>query len=233
MHRGIRWARSELIYNSENLKKCMLHLKSNRGCTPITEREKKVQRKNWEIRIEIATLTIAFLMLLITCPRTSSWFKQTIPIQFGFLMNDKILQKIELSTGDPAKPIFLRFHNSERGTLTGVNLNIRFYRPLVLSGTKSAIDFIPGKTTYEGFTVISSTSSHSRGEKFFHGPSPDNAYYAIRYSELVMTGDEDIDIKVELNTKNIAPGTYRVGVITSSTQPIYDLNQADLFISMK
>lgn len=192
-----------------------------------------MKKKIWKDAVPIATLIIAFLMLLITLPITSSWFKQTIPIQFGFFMDKKIHQKIELSTGDPGKAIFLRFHNSEKEALTGVTLNIRFYRPLALSGTEHALEFIPGKATYEGAGYTFSTSNPSQGEKSFHGPSSDDTYYAIRHSELVMTGDEDIDIRVELNTQNITPGTYRVEVITYSTQPGYKKKQGDLFISMK
>jgi len=162
------------------------------------------------IIIAAATFIVAFLTLLAS---VTSWFKQNIPIQFGFLVDDKILQQIELSTGDSAKPIFLRFRNSGKGTLTGVVIDLRFYRPLTLSGTGQALTFIPGKTT--------------------HGQTPDNSYYLIRHSELEMVGDQDMDFRIELNTQNKAPGTYKVGVTAYSTQQDYKYKKAWLFLLMR
>ena len=73
----------------------------------------------------------------------TSWFKRSIPIDFGFLVDERIVQQIELSTGDSAKPISLRFHNRGKCTLIVVVLDIRFFRPLKLSSTEKAITFIP------------------------------------------------------------------------------------------
>lgn len=157
-----------------------------------------------------ATFVVALLAFLAS---VTPWFKQTIPIQFGFLMDDKIVQQMELSTGDPTKPIFLRFHNSGKGTLTGVVLDIRFYRPLSLSATGQALSFIPGKTT--------------------HGRTPDKSYYLIRYSELEMVGDEDMDFRVELNTQNQTPGTYNVGITAYSTQRDQKYKKSELSIFIK
>ena len=162
------------------------------------------------ITIAGATFVVALFAFLAL---VTSWFKQTIPIQFGFLMDDKIFQQMELSTGDPAKPIFLRFHNLGKGTLTGVVLDIRFYRPLLLSGTGQALSFLPGKTT--------------------HGRTPDKSYYLIRYSELEMVGDEDMDFRVELNIQNQTPGTYKVGITAYSTQQDHKYKKSELSIFMK
>lgn len=162
------------------------------------------------IIIAAGTFIVALLTLFAS---VTSWFKQTIPIKFGFLVNDRILQQIELSTGDPAKPILLRFRNFGKGTLTGVVLDMRFYRPLGLSGTGQAVTFIPGKT--------------------IHGQVPDNSYYLIRHSELEMGGDQNMDFRVELNTQNMTPGTYKVGVIAYSTQEAYKYKKAELSVSMR
>jgi hypothetical protein len=157
-----------------------------------------------------ATFAVALLAFLAS---VTSWFKQTIPIQCGFLMDDKIVQQIAVSTGDPAKPIFLRFHNSAKGTLTGVVLDIRFYRPLSLSGTQQALSIIPGKT--------------------IHGRTPDKSYYLIRYSELEMVGDIDMDFRVELNTQNKTPGTCNVGITAYSTQQGQKYKKSELSIIMR
>jgi hypothetical protein len=157
-----------------------------------------------------ATFLVAFLTFLASI---TSWFKQTISIEFGFLVDDAIVQQIELATGDPAKPICLRFRNSGKGTLTGVVFDIRFHRPLALSSTGEALSFIPGKTT--------------------HGRTPDNSYYLIRYSELEMVGDADMDFRVELNTQNMTPGTYKVGVTIYSTQQNSKYSKSELSILMK
>lgn len=166
--------------------------------------------KKISIFIGGATFIVALLAFLAS---VTSWFERTIPIKFGFLVNGRIVQQIELSTGDPAKPILLRFCNFGKGILTGVVLDMRFYRPLGLSGTGQALTFIPGKTT--------------------HGQIPDNSYYLIRHSELEMVGHQNMDFRVELNTQNMTPGTYKVGVIVYSTQQHYKYKKAELSISMR
>jgi hypothetical protein len=190
----------------------------------------------------IATLIVAVFTLLAS---TTSWFKPTIPIQFGFLVDGEINKQIDLSTGDKAKAIFLRFLNSEKATLTGVVLSIRFYRPLALSGTKHAIEFIPGETFYyggpsswkgwailDGNTVTKETTGY--GKSSFRGPALDNRFYKIQPPELVMGGDEYVDVKVELNTQNMIAGkTYWVDVTINPRQPDYKQKQALLSISMK
>jgi len=82
------------------------------------------------------TLIVASLGFLAVI---TNWFKRTIPIQFGFLRDEKIIDLLNIATGDPAKQLFLRFHNSEKLTLTGLVLDIRFHRPIALSGTEQAL----------------------------------------------------------------------------------------------
>ncbi len=163
------------------------------------------------IIIGALTFVIAVCVLLASI---TSWFKQSIPIEFGFLVNDKIVQQIELSTGDPAKPISLRFCNSGKCTLIGVTLNIRFHRPLKLSATKTALTIIPDKTD--------------------HGQTPDNRYYSILYKEIAMVGEEYKDFTVELNTQSMNIGTYTIGVTAYSTQQLdYKYKKSELSIFMK
>ena len=162
------------------------------------------------IIIGVATLTVAIFTFLAS---VTSWFKRGIPVEFGFLIDDKIMQRIELSTGDPAKPLFLRFRNVSKSTLTGIVMDLRFYRPLTLSGTEQALSVIPGKTT--------------------HGRPPDNRYYHIRYSELEMPGDESMDFRIELSTEKKTPGTYRVCVTVYSIQQDYKYKKTDLSIQMR
>jgi hypothetical protein len=201
--------------------------------------------------ISVATLIVAVL----TFVSTSSWFKPTIPIEFGFLVDGEISPHIELSTGDKAKAILIRSKIIKNTTLVGVTLDIRFYRPLALSGTEHAIKFIQGERTIEeqalalvaglgetskdrGWAVIEGNTqpkgSTGQGEKFFRGPGPDNSYYKIQPPEFLMIGNEPIDLRVELDTQNMIAGTkHKVDVTTYSTQPGYKMKEASLFISMK
>jgi hypothetical protein len=155
------------------------------------------------------TLAVAALTFLAS---VTNWFKRSIPIEYGFLVDDSIVKNLNLSTGDPAKPINLRFHNSAQTTLTGVVLDIRFLHPLALSGTQTALSFMPGKTT--------------------HARTADGSYYLIRYSELEMVGQDKLDFRVELNTQGKSPGTYKVLVTAYSTQQDYKYKKSDLFIRM-
>jgi hypothetical protein len=155
------------------------------------------------------TLIVATLAFLATI---TDWFKKRIPIDHGFLLNGEIVNKLSLSTGDEAKPISLRFHNRGDTTLTGVILDIRFLKPLALSGTQAALTFIPGKT--------------------IHGRTEDKSYYLIRYSEIEMVGKDNIDFRVELNTKGKSPGMYKVLVTIYSTQQDYKYKKSELMINM-
>ena len=161
------------------------------------------------VAIGAGTLVVAVLTLLAS---VTDWFKRVIPIQYGFLVDNTIVGDLALSTGDPAKPILLRFHNSGQTTLTGVVLDIRFLRPLTLSGTQTALSFLPGKTT--------------------HGRTPDESYYLIRYSELEVVGKDNLDFRVELDTTGKSPGTYRVLVTAYSTQQDYKYKKLELTMRM-
>lgn len=156
-----------------------------------------------------STLLVATLAFLATI---TDWFKKRIPIDYGFLLDKKIVNELSLSTGDEAKPIFLRFHNVGETTLTGVILDIRFLKPIGLSGTQAALTFIPGKT--------------------IHGRTEDKSYYLLRYSELEMVAKDKLDFRVELNTKGKSPGTYKVLVTIYSTQHDYKYKKSELLIKM-
>ena len=143
---------------------------------------------------------------------TTDWFKSKVPIQFGFLLNDKIVSKLNVSTGDPAKKIVFRFYNPSKIVLTGILLDIRIMRPLSLSGTTTALQGIPRKT--------------------IHGKGPGNRYYHIMHSALEMPGDEKFDFGVELNTKGMSPGTYKILVKAYSTERDYKYKESKLKIIM-
>ena len=166
-----------------------------------------------EVSLIVLTAATFIVVLLTLFALITPWFKQGIPIQLGFLIDNRIVEQVELSTGDEAKPVILRFHNRGKGTLTGLVLDIRFHRPLALSGTGEALNVIPGKT--------------------IHGRPPDNSYYLIRYTELEMVGHQDMDFRVELNTQNKTPGTYKVGVTAYSTRLDYKYKKVELSILMR
>ena len=155
------------------------------------------------------TLIVALLTFLASI---TDLFKKSIPIDYGFLFDGETVDKLGLSTGDPAKPVVLRFRNSSKCTLTGVVLDMRFHRPLRLSATNRALAVIPGKTE--------------------HAKAQDNSYYHIRISELEMFGEENFDYRVELDTKGINPGTYRISVTAYSTQQNYKYKKCDLVVDM-
>lgn len=159
--------------------------------------------------IGCGTFLVALLTFLVS---VTDIFKSGIPISYGFLLNNEIRREINLSTGDPAKPITIRFHNTSKTTLSGLVLDIRFLNPIALSGTQTALTFIPGKTT--------------------HGRTPDKSYYLLRYSELEMVGEDNLDFGVELNTKNKSPGTYKVLVTIYSTQQDFKCKKDELLIKM-
>lgn len=142
----------------------------------------------------------------------TEWFKRSIPIELGFLIDDSVVTDLLLSSGDPEKPIFLRFCNYGRTTLVGLVFDIRFLHPLSLSGSPSALTLIPGKTV--------------------HGRVSDESYYLIRYSDIELVGLDKIDFRVELNTKGKTPGTYKVLVTVYSTQRDYKFKKTELSIKI-
>jgi hypothetical protein len=150
--------------------------------------------------------TLGFLAII------TDWFKKRIPISCGFLFDEKIVDQLLLYTGDEAKKIILRFINKGETTLTGVILDIRFLKPLVLSATGTALIFYRGKPE--------------------HGRVEDGSYYMIKYSELIFLGKEKLDSPVELNTKGQLAGTYKVVVTIYSTQHEYKLKKSELLIKI-
>lgn len=156
-----------------------------------------------------ATFIVATLTYLATITK---WFKRKVPIDCGFLLNKSIVNKLNLSTGDPAKPILLRFRNSSKLTLTGVVLDMRLLWPLTLSATNTALSVVPGKTK--------------------HRRVPGNAYYNIFLSGLDIFGKEDFDYRVELNTTEKSPGAYTILVTAYSTQQDYKYKRFKLSVKM-
>ncbi len=143
----------------------------------------------------------------------TDWFKREVPLDFGFLSNDKIVDVLSISTGDPAKLITFRFRNESKITLTGVTLEIRIFRPLVLSPTGSAIrDIDSGRTK--------------------HGREKGNKYYYIIHSDLVIGGHYGIEKRVELNTQNITPGIYKVEILAFTTLQSYKYSRKRLSLNI-
>ena len=161
------------------------------------------------IIIAVGTLLVAVLTFLAL---VTDWFKRTIPIEFGFRLDNSVVGELTLSSGDAAKPIFMRFHNSGQTTMIGLVFDIRFLLPLSLSGTDSALSHIPGKTV--------------------HGRVSDQSYYLLRYSDLELVGLGNLDFRVELNTTDKTPGTYKVLVTVYSTQRDYKFKKTELFLIM-
>ncbi len=162
--------------------------------------------------IILAALTFLTAALTLMAATTDT-FKRKIPIDFGFLLDGKIKNRIEVSTGDPAKNMPLRVRNIKRSILTGIVLDIRFFRPLFLSSTDKALTYFPGKT--------------------IHGKAADNSYYHILHTELNIPGHRHVDFNVELNTEGKTPGTYNIGVYAYSTQHDYKFKELNLSIVMK
>jgi len=169
----------------------------------------------------MAKLTLIFaglafaVALLSFLASVTSLFKHTIPVEFGFLFDNKIVQDLDVKTGDPAKNISLRFHNSAKSPLTGVILDVRVRQPLALSGTSEALSF---------------STLNLLPEQIKHGRTPD--FYLIRLSEVNMIGDQNLDFGMELNTQGIRPGTYKIDVLISSLKQNYKDKKAELSVKI-
>jgi len=162
------------------------------------------------ISIGLGTFSVALFTFLSII---TDWFKRKIPLEFGFLLDNTTSTLLNLSSGDPAKPIFLRFHNTSKTTLTGIVLDIRIIRPLGLSGTDHALTtYTPGKT--------------------IHGRVPDNAFYHIRHSELVLFGNDKLEIRIELNTAGLTPGTYKIESTAYSSEQDFKYKMIELIIKV-
>lgn len=164
---------------------------------------------NTLLLVTIGTFLAAVLTFLAT---VTDWFKHEIPVEFGFLLNDSIVDNLDLSSGDAAKPISLRFRNTGSTTLAGLVLNMEFMEPISLSGTDSALTLVPGKTV--------------------HGRIKDQNYYLIRYEDIMLLGQRQLDFRVELNTRNKSPGISKVLVSVYSTQSHYKFKKIELSIHM-
>lgn len=162
--------------------------------------------------IDVIPVGALIMTVLIFLASVTDWFKKSIPVKFGFLVDGSIVTNLSLSSGDPEKPIFLRFCNRGRITLVGLIFNIQFLHPLSLSGSSSALSLIPGKTV--------------------HGRVSDRSYYLIRYSDIELVGLGKKDFRIELNTKGKTPGTYKVLITVYSTQKDYEFKKIELSIEI-
>ena len=133
------------------------------------------------------------------------------------MLNERVLDELDISSGDPAKPIQFRLHNKSKRTLTGVVIDIRFLQPLALSGTNTAISFQP--------------LSFKPG-KTIRGRIQDGSYYLIRFTELEIVGHTNLDLKVELNTTNKSPGTYTIIVTVYSTQQDFKYGKEEIQVNI-
>ena len=161
--------------------------------------------------IIIASLTLFFTVLLFINSITS-WFKKKVPIKFGFIYNDHIVDTLEVNSGDSEKVIQFRFLNTTESTIKDIIIEFKMIRPLSLSGSNHAL------------TVSSNTK---------HGPSKGNMYYLIEYSDLIFLGKKYKDFKVELNTKGKSPGDYRIAVNVYSKSDKFKLISKDLILNIK
>ena len=164
----------------------------------------------------VATIIIISLTFIVSLfsllNSTTNLFKKRIPIKFGFKYNDQIVNKLEVTSGDPEKVIQFRFINSTKSTLKDIIIELMFTRPLSLSGTNHALTLF-GRTR--------------------HGPSEHNKYYLIRYFDLIFYGKKHLDFKVELNTKSKSPGDYKIVVNVYSESDKYKLLNQDLVLQIK
>lgn len=81
-----------------------------------------------------------------------------------------------------------------------------------LSGTDHALTYIPGKT--------------------ITGRAPDNSFYHIRHSELVLFGNDKLDIRIELNTAGLIPGTYKIESTAYLSEQDYKYKKIELIIKV-
>lgn len=157
--------------------------------------------------IAAATLLVAVLAFLAV---VTDWLKRTIPVEVGFLHDESVVVELPVSTGDKAKPITIRIHNKAKTTVTGLVLDMRFLKPLSLSGTGTALSMPLGDSV--------------------HGRVPDGSYYLVRYSAFDLFPDQSLDFRVELNLTDTAPQAGRVRTTVYSSQQDYKYRKADLIL---
>lgn len=159
-------------------------------------------------------LIITFVTLLITylifANSITYWFKPKIPIKFGFKINNQILNKLEVQSGDPNKRIILHFKNKESITLSNIVIDIKFHRPLSLSGSNTAITIIPDHT------------SKNRSEK----------YYNLTYYDIPFYPEDTRDFPTEIDTDRKL-GKYKISVLLYSINDKYKKKKKDLILSIK
>ncbi len=168
--------------------------------------------KEIEVAMDIVIITALTLIVVILSflAQITDWFKTQVPIRFGFLYNNQIVDRIPISSGHNQKPIFLRFENLKKVTLTGIIIEMRFLNPLALSGSDRALGVFPGKT--------------------IHYRVPDRSYYLIRHTDLSFLAREKNDLRIELNTVDISPGTCEVEVNIHSNAGEFKSKQANLLL---
>ncbi len=153
------------------------------------------------------TLIISYLIF---ANSTTSWFKPEIPVDFGFWVDEKLKKKIIVSSGDPEKRLILRFINKRSNTISNVVIDIKFIRPLALSGTNTAL------TVVEGHTKRISNDK----------------YYNLTYLNIPFYPNEKREFPTEINT-NKKFGKHKVLVSIFSTNDKYKVKKKVLKINIR
>ncbi len=139
--------------------------------------------------VGVVTALIALATLLST---TTSLLKRKLPLEIGFCVNGKYKRSIQIATGDPSKPIEIGIKNKHKHTINLVTVNIKFLRPIVLSGSERALQIIEGSTTKMRL--------------------PNGGPYILTYHNLTFPGKEYINFRIELNTVNLRIGSHCIEV---------------------
>jgi hypothetical protein len=160
--------------------------------------------------IIITTLTLIFT-ILIFLNSTTSLLKRKIPLKFGFKINDQIMNKIVVSSGDPAKRIVIRFENKESYALANFIFDIKFHEPLSVPDTKDALYIIEKHTSTES----------------------SDKYYKIAYFDIPIYPDSPCDIPTLINTNNKELGDYKITVSAVSINDKYKKKKKDLILTIK
>jgi hypothetical protein len=171
--------------------------RSSVGTVPFSKEAHKEAGHMEVVSVFLSAVAVVVAILA----ATTDVFKRKVSIGFGFLHNDQIKDKIEVSTGDPAKKLVFRFQNNSEFVLSGIIIDMRFMNPIALSGTASAVSQLVG----------------NRGATYHHRV-PDQSYYLINHSAVVLLGEEHFDYPMEINTHEKAPGEYSIEIRIFSTK---------------
>ena len=159
-------------------------------------------------------LIISFVTLIITyfifANSISNWFKPEIPVDLGFWVDEKLKKRIIVSSGDPEKRLVLRFINKRSNTISNVVIDIKFIRPLALSGTNTAL------------TVVEGHTNRTRSDK----------YYNLTYLNIPFYPNEKRDFPTEINTDKKF-GKHKVLVSIFSTNDKYKVKKKVLRINIR